>query len=74
MKDQTYFCKDWLEHPDFKYCIKQTKRQNWGTKCTVCHKRFKLPNMGKQALAIYAGEDKQEESWQETNIFSNTCF
>lgn len=30
MKDQTYFCKDWLEHPDFKYCIKQTKGRTEG--------------------------------------------
>ena len=49
MKDQTYFCKNWLEDPDFKYCIPETKDIT-EARCTFCHKRFNLPNMGRQAL------------------------
>lgn len=30
-------------------------------RCTVFHKRFTLPNMGRQALASHDGVDKQEK-------------
>ena len=66
MKDQTYFCKNWLEGQDFKYCIKETKDRT-ETRCTVCHKSFKLPNIGRQALLERINRrnfDKRQISFQ----------
>ena len=39
MKDQTYFSKDWLTHPDFKNWLADTN-DNTAARCKVCHKTF----------------------------------
>ena len=49
MKDQTYFLKDWLTEPDFKNWLADTN-DNTAALFKVCHKTFKLSNMGRQAL------------------------
>ena len=46
MENQTYFCKNWLEDPDFKDWIKETKDRT-EARCTMCHKSFELSNMGR---------------------------
>ena len=53
MKDQAYFSKDWLTDPDFKNWLADTN-DNTAARCKVCHKTFKLSNMGRQALTSHA--------------------
>ena len=53
MKDQTYFLKDWLTEPDFKNWLADTN-DNTAARFKVCHKTFKLSNMGRQALTSHA--------------------
>ena len=53
MKDQTYFSKDWLTDPDFKNWLADTN-DNTAARYKVCHKTFKLSNMGRQALISHA--------------------
>ena len=65
MKDQTYFCKDWLEDSDFNGWIKETKDITQA-RCTVCHKSFKLWNMGRHTLTSKTGRGKHEE-----HVFKN---
>ena len=49
MKDQTYFSKDWLTDPDFKNWLADTNG-NTAARCKVCHKTFKLSNVGKASI------------------------
>ena len=53
MKDQTYSSKDWLTDPEFKNWLADTNGST-AARCKVCHKTFKLSNMGRQALISHA--------------------
>ena len=44
---------DWLTDADFKNWLTDTD-DNSATCCKICHKTFKLSNMGRQALISHA--------------------
>ena len=70
MKDQIYFSKDWLTDPDFKNWFADTN-DNTAARCKVCHKTFKLSNMGRQALTNYASVKVITNILIESNSFLN---
>ena len=62
MKDQTYILKDWLTDADFKDWLADTD-DNSATRCKICHKTFKLSNMGRQALISHASGKSHKKAF-----------
>ena len=54
------FLNDWSEKDNFKECLCKSSSKN-ETRCKICHKRFKLSNMGRQALVGCANSKKHED-------------
>ena len=68
MKDQTYFSKDWLTDPDFKNWLADIN-DNTAARCKVCHKTFKLSNMGRQALISHASGKSHKKPFDIKQFF-----
>ena len=70
IKDQTYFLKDWLTHPDFKNWLANTNN-NTIARYKVCHKTSKLSNMGRQALISNASGKGHKKHFDRKQFFLN---
>ena len=53
------FSNDWLEDPNFKEWLGNTSSNN-EARCKICHKTFKLSNMGRQALFGHVNSKKTQ--------------
>ena len=58
--DRDFFSNDWLEDPNFKEWLGKVSSNN-EARCKICHKMFKLSNMGRQALVGDASSKKHKD-------------
>ena len=58
--NQTYFNKDWLKHPEYKYWLKEDADRK-KAHCKLCYKTFGLSNMGAQALKSHMSGKKHKQ-------------
>ena len=54
------FSNDWLEDPNFKEWLGKVSSNN-EARCKICHKMFKLSNMGRQAVVGNASSKKHKD-------------
>ena len=54
------FSNDWLEEPNSKEWLGKARSNN-EARCKICHKTFKLSNMGRQALVGHANSKKHKD-------------
>ena len=47
---QTFFCKDWLQHPDYKDWLEAVPDNMKVARCRTCSKTFEVSNMGVGAI------------------------
>ena len=58
---QTFFCNDWLQHPDYKDWLEAVADKRKVARCITCSKTFELSNMGVGAIKnhMYGKETSQ---------------
>ena len=54
------FSNDWLEEPNSKEWLVKASSNN-EARCKICHKTFKLSNMGRQALVGHSNSKKHKD-------------
>ena len=59
-KARSNFANDGLEDPNFKEWLGKASSNN-EARCKICHKTFKLSNMGRQALVGHANSKKHKD-------------
>ena len=68
---QTFFCKDWLQHPDYKDWLGAVPDNRKVARCTTCSKTFELSNMGVGAIKSHM-DGKKHKSVKPASAFFST--